>query len=1028
MKTAEGAKINDSPATTAGESLVSVLRGAAAEREREPLYRFLVSGEAEGPQETLTAGELQDAAQRIASGLQANGVVLGDRVAIACSSPLEFAQAFFGCQWAGAVAVPVYPPRTRSGAATLSAILDDAKPAVLIGDVDSLNAARGFSPGCALMGCGELLEGRAAAEPATGDTAFLQYTSGSTSSPRGVVVSQNAVAACLRNIREALGAPAGSRGVCWLPLSHDLGLTGSFLLSLFAGYEMILMTPQAFAESPVRWLRAISAFRAWGTSAPNFALAQCTRMIRKQQAAGLDLSCLECLLCGAEPVDAEVLDQFAHRFAPQGLRRESLRPCYGLAEATLMVSMTPPGGPRMGATGRVSCGAARPGEQIAIVDAESLCEAAEGATGEIWFHGPAVADGYFGWSKDANDAVFRATLQGSETPFLRTGDLGTMIAGELFVTGRLKDVIIVRGRNYDAHDVERAARSAHPDLAGVRMAAFDDTDAGLVVMLEAAPGVAAGAHAGIVREVRARIGAEMGLRPERVLVATPKSIPITTSGKVQRAKTARLYREGTIEILFREQAGEDGGADASGLIEKTLLHEIRLAARLGDRDRISRQARLSEIGVDSLGLLQLGTTLRAQAGRDVRVDDDPSVEDLLARFRLGSEGVTESDVFAPIHEFTVRLKAAGAHPFYLPFTDWDGVHATLDGRRVLILSAFDYLGLSREARVREAAAQAARAQGTSRSGARVHAGTSPETLELEAKLAWFLGREDAVVCTTGYQAVAGLVSAFGNPRSTLVVDEEVHASVLDGAAIAHCRLARFRHNDAADLDRVLEGLGGAALVMVEGLYSNSGDVSPLKDIAAVCRRRGARLALDDAHGLGVLGPTGRGAEEHHGSIGVCDLLAGTFSKSLASTGGWIAGSRDAMDYARYHARTVLFTAGISPPSLAAASAALDVLVEQPELVARSRRNAEVLRGEMVRLGVPFRGECGPVMRIAAAGEERCVRLCGELLRRGVYVNPVLHPSTARGDEMLRICVSAAHDPNELRHAVAMLADVIREAH
>jgi 7-keto-8-aminopelargonate synthetase-like enzyme len=213
------------------------------------------------------------------------------------------------------------------------------------------------------------------------------------------------------------------------------------------------------------------------------------------------------------------------------------------------------------------------------------------------------------------------------------------------------------------------------------------------------------------------------------------------------------------------------------------------------------------------------------------------------------------------------------------------------------------------------------------------------------------------------------------------------------------------------------------MVIVEGLYSNHGDVPPLPEIRESCSRHGARLALDDAHGLGTLGASGRGAEEHFGCLGASDILAGTFSKSLCSIGGWIAGDRDVIEYVRYHGRSVLFTAAIAPPMVAAAAAALEILVEQPGRVAQVRGNADLLRRHLREQAVPLSGQHGPLIRIPIGGELACLRLAGELLSRGIFVQPVLHPSVPREEAMIRLCVSAAHDPDELRAAAEQFATV-----
>jgi natural product biosynthesis luciferase-like monooxygenase protein len=1449
------------------DTLFSLLTDAAKRSGDAPLYRFLVQGDVEGPQEMLSASALESDARRIGAALRPLRTLSNDappRVLVACSSPIEFARAFFGCLSAGVVPVPVNPP-LRSTAAALNGIrsvLQDAQPSLVIGDGASITAIRSADQDiehgpilCPAFTPSELMASVTASEFETiraspDDIAFLQYTSGSTSAPRGVMISHANILSNLRSLASSFGAPPGAIGVSWLPLTHDLGLIGNLLLFLYTGLELVLMTPLAFVARPARWFKAISKFRAWGTSAPNFALALCERVIRKSELEDVDLSCLEALFCGAEPIDASIVDKFSHRFAPYGFRRGSLRPCYGLAEATLFVSWAEPEkllvkrfDPTALVNGRlqeqsgekggraiVSCGKVQPDLCIAIVDPGTGRGLDNDEIGEIWLSGDPIAQGYFGHSERENDEVFRAALASSNPlascnqGYLRTGDLGALHDGDLYITGRIKELIIVRGRNYDAHDLERITVTAHPDLSAGRVVVFADFEHGeqIVVLVELPTRPAEREYRTIARRIRSRLVEATGLRINCVVIAPPKSIPVTSSGKLRRVEVHRRYKGGSIVPLFIDQLPSERDGEPSSLnrespsldddfssevIEKVLVREIKIAARLGQRERLSPQTRLSELGVDSLGLVQIATAMQDFLDCHIPlsiVDDDPPLSILIERLRtpgnwhapysetlqpvennsdraafgitaaslpelsilffasedqadrqnryrfvqeaalladrkgfsaiwvperhfhpfgglfpspavlsaslaahtkrvrlragsvvlplndplrvaeewamvdnlsggrvdlalatgwdadsfvlapdnyprrhevlfeyaqqlthlwsggsltrrngggitgevrtyprplqaelkiwitathraelferagragfnvltallmqdvdkleanirryrkarhaaghdpaagcvsvmlhtyVGSSdkearstarqplfnylkssielwrkeseelsklpadqvgevavsryihrsslvgdsntalrmlaklrgiGVDEvaclvdfgiapeaalgslerlsnavagvradtrpaldepalgsisdarhvirksafEDVFEPAFQFHQLVQKSDLTPFYRAFSHWEGTHARLAGRRILILSAFDYLGLGNSARVRAAAARAAEESGTSRSGSRVHSGTTPEVLALEAKLAHFLHRQDALICTTGYDAMAAVVTTFMNSRTTLVVDEAIHASILDGAANSHCRILRFRHNDFRELDTILEE-AKSAMVMVEGLYSNHGDLAPLPEIKEICTRHGVRLALDDAHGLGVLGSTGRGAEEHYGLIGASDIIAGTFSKSLASIGGWISGDHDVIEYVRYHGRSVLFTAAISPPMVAAASSALDILIEQPELVEQLARNADGLRRGLRNWSVPVAWCQGPILRVPIKDDAKCIRLASELLQRGIYVNSVLYPSVPRNEAMIRLCVSAGHDPAELHRA------------
>jgi 7-keto-8-aminopelargonate synthetase-like enzyme/acyl-CoA synthetase (AMP-forming)/AMP-acid ligase II len=1067
--------------TIMSDTLLTLLRRTVEHRGTEPIYRFLLSGDADGPQQSLSAAELERDARKIGASLRAHGSHNADskpRIVIACASPIEFARAFFGVLAAGALPVPADPPLPRTGAGlqAFRAILADARSRLLIGDAETIDGLQKLflasdqkASGYALRTVEELIataNGEYYADAFPEDLAFLQYTSGSTASPRGVMISHANVLSNLRAIEKALSPPRHAVGVSWLPWSHDLGLVGNFLFALHAqSGQLALLTPTAFALRPIRWLQAISRFRAWGTAAPNFAFALCNRVIKKAQLENLDFSCLESVLCGAEPIDAATMRRFSRRLEPHGFRNGSLRPCYGLAEATLFVSaalscvtakifdIDAQTAGRLeessSESGRsiVSCGVVQDKLQVAIVDPEDGQPLAECEIGEIWIAGPSVAKGYFGWPENRNEPVFRARLPGGDRPYLRTGDLGAIYDGELYVTGRLKDVVVIHGKNYDAHELERTAAAAHPKLRAGQVAVFSDFEQAesVIILAETPSGQHENEYRTIARRIRARLAGALGIQPDNVVIVPLKSVALTPTGKIRRGETRLLYQSGSITPLFADTSHSSSDDSALGprnsgagaeIVEQILLTEIRIAGRFGEQEPVAEDVPLSELGIDSLGMAQLAAALAEFMERDTAatiISDNPTLSTLIRRVREQDRGEAlgvlhtpaesaSEDVFQPARRFKLsdRMRAADLMPFYLPFSNWEGTHAWLHGQRILILSSFDYLGLSNHPRVRDAAARAARENGTGRSSSRAHSATSPEILAMEESLARFLQRQDALVCTTGYQATAGVVTSFMNSRTTLVVDEQIHASILDGAGIAHCRVKRFRHNDVVELKEILRQTR-SAMVMVEGLYSNSGDLAPLPDIREICSHYGARLALDEAHALGVLGDTGRGTEEHFASIGACDIVAGTFSKTLASIGGWIAGDHEVIEYIRYHGRPVLFTAGISPPMLAAASASLDVLVEQPGLVTRLRENAQWFLSELKRRSVPVTGEQGPIFRLPVGDDELCVRLSRELLRRGIYVHTVVHPSVPRDAAMLRFSVSAGHDPAELGRAAEEIA-------
>lgn len=380
----------------------------------------------------------------------------------------------------------------------------------------------------------------------------------------------------------------------------------------------------------------------------------------------------------------------------------------------------------------------------------------------------------------------------------------------------------------------------------------------------------------------------------------------------------------------------------------------------------------------------------------------------------------DRDIFAPTFDFTLpqEAKAAQAYPFYQPLERNEGPEAVIYGKRVLMLGSNNYLGLTRHPKVMEAAAAAIQRFGTSMTGSRVLNGTMDLHEQLEERIARFLNKQAALVFTTGYQANLGAISALVGPGSSAVVDKADHASIYDGCQLSGGKMLRFRHNDARHLDTVLRGLdGGPALVIVDGVYSMSGAVLDLPGVVAACRKHGARLLVDDAHAIGVLGEGGRGTGSHFGLEDEVDLIVGTFSKSLASIGGFVAGQQPVVDWVRHFARPMVFSASLPPASTAAVLAALEVLESEPERVERVRALGQQLRSGLRRLGFEVSDSESLVAPVPVGDEVETVRVWHALLEHGVYTNPVVFPAAAKGRALLRISCMATQTPEQIDFAL-----------
>lgn len=369
-------------------------------------------------------------------------------------------------------------------------------------------------------------------------------------------------------------------------------------------------------------------------------------------------------------------------------------------------------------------------------------------------------------------------------------------------------------------------------------------------------------------------------------------------------------------------------------------------------------------------------------------------------------------------------RKTGRYPYFQALQQSEGSEVVLDGRRLVMAGANNYLGLANDLRVLRASVSAIARYGTSCTGSRFMNGTLPLHVELEQRLAAFLGVDDALVFSTGYQANVGALSALLNEDHVAVCDKDIHASIIDSVRMAGAQLARFRHNDPDHLGHVLaEHAGTPAMVLVDGVYSMGGDIARLPEIIDVARAHGARLFVDDAHGLGVIGPGGRGTVAHFDRTHDVDVVMGTFSKAFASVGGVIAGSAEVIDFIRHHARALLFSAALPPPNAAAALAALEVLESEPERPVRAHQHADRVRTELRTMGYDCGSSQTPIVPVRIGDEFETVEAWQALLACGVYTNPVVSPAVPPGRGMLRTSYMSTHTDAQIDRVIEAFRDL-----
>ncbi len=676
----DGTTVHPSQPVRSYATLVDLLRSQSARLSEKPIYRFLLDGETE--EAVMSYADLDLRARAVGALLQQQGAT-GQRVLLLYPPGLEYIAAFFGCLYAGAVAVPAYPPnpmRLERTLPRLKAIVSDAAPTIALTTEPILMVA-----GMLAEQAPEFADVRWFAtdtvsddeadhwrEPAIdADTlAFLQYTSGSTSTPKGVMLSHGNLLHNSEVIQQGFGSHEGSRGVFWLPFYHDMGLIGGLLQPIYCGGTSMLMSPVDFMQRPIRWLQAISRFKATISGGPNFAYDLCVRKVTPEQLAELDLSSWEVAFNGAEPIRADSLQRFADTFAPAGFRRSSFYPCYGLAEATLMVSgVVPNSGPQIahvvaepltqGAVVTdallphhtlVGSGPAR--QQVAIVHPDTLRRCGDAQVGEIWVASGSVAQGY--WNQpEATVRNFHARIADApeEGPFLRTGDMGFLHDGELFVTGRIKDLIIIRGRNHYPQDIELTVEQSHPALrqgAGAAVSVDVDGEERLVVVQEVERQHRNADVEEVADAIRQAVAARHELHVYAVVLLRHGSIPKTSSGKIQRHASKAGFLDGSLETIGTSQ--HDAPADLPPALDRETLLATAEAERPAllvgyvqaqiaralrtPTHQISADRPISTLGLDSLMAVELQHTLESELGVVLSMVDflqDSTIAELAAQ-------------------------------------------------------------------------------------------------------------------------------------------------------------------------------------------------------------------------------------------------------------------------------------------------------------------------------------------------------------------------------------------------------------
>jgi 8-amino-7-oxononanoate synthase/acyl carrier protein len=988
----------------------------------------------EGSDVSVTRAQLFQKAKAVAANLQERGMV-GERVLLLYPPCLDFVIGFFGCLIAGAVAVPAYPPRRNRNADRIQSIADDAESRLAMTVSSVSQRMQGAVDEALPLKNIKWLETDKVDDGAASNwrrpnirpdsLAVLQYTSGSTGSPKGVVLTHGNLTYNTQLICHGFRPGRDGRGFCWLPTYHDMGLVGSVLEPCFVGLPAVFMSPMSFLQRPLRWLECITRYRITMSGGPNFAYELCTDKISDEDLKMLDLSCWQVAYNGAEPVRAETLKKFTQRFAQVGFREDAFYPCYGMAETTLIVT---------GAIGRkkpyyryfdgteiderriklceandpnarelVGCGVVLPGQDLAIVDPETRKRMPSDRIGEIWISSPTVGQGY--WNKpEISQSTFRAKIEGEpQKTYLKTGDLGFLLEDQMFVTGRIKDLIIIRGVNRYPQDIEQTVEKCDDRLKSGSSAAFAVDFLGrerliVVAEVERTRDKDWGAT---IQAIRRDVAQEHEVPPDAVILVRAGSIPKTSSGKIQRhacrdgffnnslTEMARwaVWDEGSGTALEVKQSIFKGAESQLGnpnpVVVQIVLEQIRAVGRERAKSLNLDSNLVEDIGLDSLERMEVASALEGVFGGRIPEDTLQQVftvrevalaieqhigvepRNLAATLasRSGQSAATlpaspikhteipvEYFDFAETPEFK-RLKQQMAmfsqsgvpNPYFSVHESVVNDTTRIGGRELISFSSYNYLGMSGDPFVQAQAKEAVDRYGTSVSASRLVSGEKPLHRELEQGIAAFIGVEDSIVFVGGHSTNESTIGHLFGPGDLIVHDSLSHNSLIQGAILSGARRRPFSHNDWQALEQVLTDIRHEyrkVLIVVEGVYSMDGDWPDLAKFIEVKKKHHAFLMVDEAHSIGTMGKTGRGIAEHTGvNPKDVDIWMGTLSKSFGSCGGYIAGRKELVEYLKYTAPGFVYSVGMPPPAAAAALGSLRLMEREPERVAKVQQNA-----------------------------------------------------------------------------------------
>ena len=629
------------------------------EHPKQIIYRFIDGDKTD----SQNLNQSYTKASSIAKNLLQNAK-RGDRALLLYMPGINFLDAFWACQLAGIIAVPVpLTPNLKQVAKFIHHTSKKCEPAVLLTTASLQNSVEAFASSGDIYHPKKIIATDMVAVSSidestfvlpTDDTvALLQYTSGSVSQPKGVIISHQNFKSNLNIIIKNTGIAEMTNGSGWLPHFHDMGLIGQFLIPVVVPGPFNFMSPLSFIESPQKWLQTLSDYKSEITVAPNFAFEYCNKKIDVDKLFAIDLSNLHVILTGSEPIKADTLRTFAQKFEPLNFNVNAFMPCYGMAESTLMISCHKKLSPfktkqlskkalhenklikgfGADATELTSCGKVDDSFSVKIVNKHN--QPVENTIGEIWLKGPSISKGYWNENNLASES-FNAYLNNGDGPYLKTGDLGCLIDNEIYITGRLKDIIIVRGKNYYPQDVEDVARLAHKNIKKGSVVTFGYKNKlqqeAVAVCFEAKNKMDEAAFDATAKKIVANVLDECGIRVEEICLVNDRKIPKTSSGKIQRTMAKKLWQKNELGVINTYAVKTNNKAFDTKKIRATIVKEIMAFSGALTLNKIDDNQRIFDFGVESIQLPQLLMNLKTKTGLTINLEkfmNEPSINGLL---------------------------------------------------------------------------------------------------------------------------------------------------------------------------------------------------------------------------------------------------------------------------------------------------------------------------------------------------------------------------------------------------------------